>query len=73
MTAKYVSGEDDNRDGWYKSSYSGGSGGSCVEVKPGQSAVLVRDSKNRHPGHPAIGVPRTAWAVFVHTLTDSGD
>ncbi|RSM67795.1 DUF397 domain-containing protein [Kibdelosporangium aridum] len=65
-----ISGANDDREGWYKSSYSGGSGGSCVEVKSSDGEVLVRDSKNRHPGHPVIGVPRAAWCLLVDTLTN---
>ena len=34
-------------DGWYKSSYSGNGGGSCVEVKMASHGVLVRNSRDR--------------------------
>ena len=30
---------------WFKSSYSSGSGGDCVEIADAGTAVLVRDSK----------------------------
>lgn len=64
---------------WFKSSYSNGQGGDCVEVSydfagavwnksnynlPG--VVPVRDSKN--PAGPALVVPSTAWAAFVAGL-----
>ncbi|MEO3753421.1 DUF397 domain-containing protein [Streptomyces sp. B6B3] len=51
---------------WRKSSYSGGSNGSCVEVADHTpDAVPVRDSKN--PG-PALIIPTAAWQVFVARL-----
>ncbi|MFI0989853.1 DUF397 domain-containing protein [Streptomyces exfoliatus] len=49
---------------WFKSSYSNGQGGDCVEVSydvPG--VVPVRDSKN--PTGPALIVPAAAWSAFV--------
>ncbi|MFW6691781.1 DUF397 domain-containing protein [Streptomyces sp. MAR4 CNX-425] len=48
---------------WRKSSYSGGSGGSCVEVADGQPAVPVRDSKDPHG--PALVFTGEAWRSFV--------
>ena len=46
---------------WQKSSYSGGSGGQCIEVAaPGR--VLVRDSKNPDGGRLAFS-PQ-AWREF---------
>ncbi|HEY6315114.1 MAG TPA: DUF397 domain-containing protein [Streptosporangiaceae bacterium] len=35
-----------NKGSWRKSSYSGGSGGNCVEVADHGNRVLVRDTKN---------------------------
>lgn len=43
---------------WYKSSYSGGEGGSCVEIADGHGSVHVRDSK-RLTG-PRLAVPASA-------------
>lgn len=49
---------------WRKSSYSGGSGGECVEVGFGMpSAVPVRDSKD--PKGPALSFDTAAWTTFV--------
>jgi hypothetical protein len=49
---------------WRKSSYSGSSGtGSCVEVAFADSAVGVRDSKNK--SGPALAFSTTAWRRFV--------
>ena len=52
---------------WRKSSYSGGSGGNCVEVAtnlPG--LVAVRDSKS--PGAPALLLTLAQWRSFTATL-----
>lgn len=49
---------------WRKSSYSGGSNGSCVEVAHATpSLVPVRDSKAPHG--PALLFAAEAWASFV--------
>ena len=48
---------------WFKSSYSGGDGGQCVEVATGADAVHVRDSKD--VARPALRVSPDAWAGFV--------
>ncbi|MFH8711700.1 DUF397 domain-containing protein [Streptomyces zaomyceticus] len=48
---------------WFKSSYSGGEGGNCVEVATHPSAVHVRDSKDPHG--PQFAVSPAAWAAFV--------
>jgi uncharacterized protein DUF397 len=60
-----------DRDGWFKSSYSNGSAGSCVEVKPESGTILVRDSKDRRVGQPIIGVPSRGWDHFLNTITRS--
>ena len=52
---------------WRKSSYSGGSGGNCVEVAtnlPG--LVAIRDSK--HPNGPALVLPPATWQAFTTAL-----
>ncbi|MFF3176257.1 DUF397 domain-containing protein [Streptomyces sp. NPDC057900] len=49
--------------GWFKSSYSGGSQGDCLEVAAGHAAVPVRDSKS--PAGPAIVFATAGWASFV--------
>ncbi|MBQ1090135.1 DUF397 domain-containing protein [Streptomyces sp. B93] len=48
---------------WYKSSYSSGSGGDCVEIADAGAAVLVRDSKQPHAA--VISVPSVPWVAFV--------
>lgn len=55
---------------WRKSSYSGGSGGDCVEMSDGllPGAVPVRDSRRR--SGPVIVVPAGAWTAFVGAVRD---
>ncbi|MFE3163873.1 DUF397 domain-containing protein [Streptomyces sp. NPDC059224] len=48
---------------WFKSSYSGSSGDSCVEVAATEQAICVRDSKDVRRPHFAVG--RAEWARFV--------
>lgn len=48
---------------WFKSSYSTGGGGECVEVAATSQAVLVRDSKQL--AGPVLAVGAEAWAGFV--------
>ncbi|MFJ8623426.1 DUF397 domain-containing protein [Kitasatospora sp. NPDC093550] len=49
---------------WRKSSYSGGTGGQCIEVADGFDAITpVRDSKD--PSGPALVFSSTAWQSFV--------
>jgi hypothetical protein len=43
---------------WRKSSYSGGTGGECVELAAVSSGVLVRDSKDLDG--PVLGLTPTA-------------
>lgn len=49
---------------WFKSSYSGTSGGDCVEVAASLDAVYVRDSKVADSA-PMLRVGRDEWAAFV--------
>ncbi|MFF3418966.1 DUF397 domain-containing protein [Streptomyces sp. NPDC002698] len=49
---------------WFKSSYSGTSGGDCVEVAAGLDAMYVRDSK-AVAGGSVLRVDRGKWAAFV--------
>lgn len=53
---------------WRKSSYSGNTGGDCVEVADGflTGAVPVRDSKN--PSGPVVTVGADAWQSFLDGL-----
>ncbi|MFE3761240.1 DUF397 domain-containing protein [Streptomyces sp. NPDC059104] len=53
---------------WFKSSYSTGNGGECVEVASVDGSVHVRDSKNV-PG-PTLTVSPTAWTGLVSLAVD---
>jgi hypothetical protein len=54
---------DLTRARWRKSSYSGSSGGDCVEVADLTPRIAVRDSKN--PGAGAFSVAPETFAVFI--------
>ena len=55
--------------GWYKSSYSGGSQGECLEVARGHAGVPVRDSKAGSTG-PVLVFSSDGWAAFVGAVRD---
>jgi Domain of unknown function (DUF397) len=48
---------------WFKSTRSGGNGGSCVEVAELPDAIAVRDSKN--PTGPVLIFTVAEWRAFV--------
>jgi hypothetical protein len=48
---------------WFKSSYSSGEGGQCLEVATASGALHVRDSKR--PGDAMVIVSPQAWAGLV--------
>jgi len=48
---------------WRKSSYSGDTGGECVEVAPLNDLVAIRDSKR--PDGPVLTVSPSAFATFL--------
>jgi hypothetical protein len=48
---------------WRKSSYSGGTGGSCVEVAVAPGSSAVRDTRHRHLGH--LEFPAVEWAALL--------
>jgi len=47
---------------WRKSSYSGQSGGNCVEVADHGNRVLVRDTKDRNGA--TLRLTPDAWRLF---------
>ncbi|WP_405557366.1 DUF397 domain-containing protein [Streptomyces canus] len=56
-------------ESWRKSSYSGGSGGDCLEVSDGHpTRVPVRDSK--HPHGPKLTLRPEAWSAFVEAVIE---
>jgi hypothetical protein len=48
---------------WRKSSYSGNTGGNCVEIAFAVEAVAVRDSKNAIG--PMLSFNAAAWTAFL--------
>lgn len=54
---------------WFKSSYSTGSGGECVEVAACTGTIHVRDSKDR--SGPILTVAAGDWAAFVEFAAQS--
>lgn len=48
---------------WFKSSYSSGEGGQCVEVAACPGTIRVRDSKAKTG--PVLSVAPQGWAAFV--------
>ncbi|WP_435131505.1 DUF397 domain-containing protein [Actinacidiphila sp. bgisy144] len=60
-------------DAWFKSSYSDGTGNSCVEVANRLSVhadILIRDSKDK--SGPALHVTHEGWGALLD-LVRSGD
>ncbi|WP_405554828.1 DUF397 domain-containing protein [Streptomyces sp. NBC_01171] len=52
---------------WRKSTYSGGSGGNCLEVADAHPTLIpVRDSKT--PLGPKLAFRAEAWSAFVENL-----
>ncbi|MCQ8192587.1 DUF397 domain-containing protein [Streptomyces rugosispiralis] len=54
---------------WFKSSYSSGEGGECLEVAVTAQTVLIRDSKDTT--RPGLTVGRADWVRFVRYVTDA--
>ena len=64
-------GPDLSRATWRKSSYSNGTGGSCVEIAmltdaPGEHDIAVRDSKDPHG--PALTFTARHWRDFIAAI-----
>lgn len=53
---------------WFKSSYSSGGGGECIEVAAAMDAVHIRDSKAR--SGPVLTVAPDAWGGLVRLAAD---
>lgn len=52
---------------WRKSSYSGGTGGNCVEIAAlPANGRAVRDSKD--PNGPVLNLTKAQWAEFIKSL-----
>jgi hypothetical protein len=48
---------------FFKSSYSGGSSGNCLEARTAADHVLLRDTQHRHLGH--LEVPSAEWGALL--------
>ncbi|MFF0010797.1 DUF397 domain-containing protein [Streptomyces sp. NPDC005374] len=48
---------------WFKSSYSSGEGGECLEVAVTPGTIHLRDSK--YPTGPHLALSPAAWSAFV--------
>jgi hypothetical protein len=60
---------DLSRASWFKSSYSNGQGGACVEhARLADGSRVVRDSK--HPDGPALILSTSEWAAFIQGVRD---
>ncbi|MEU2378286.1 DUF397 domain-containing protein [Streptomyces misionensis] len=68
-TSKHTVSNSSTLTGWYKSSYSGGGQGDCLEVASGHTTVPVRDSK-AGPGGPALLFSPSGWTSFVGAIKD---
>ncbi|MEU1791701.1 DUF397 domain-containing protein [Streptomyces sparsogenes] len=53
---------------WFKSSYSGTQGDSCVEIAIAEGAVHIRDSKDLT--RPPFAVGREGWQRFVRFASE---
>ncbi|MDX3537439.1 DUF397 domain-containing protein [Streptomyces sp. MB09-01] len=52
---------------WFKSSYSSGEGGQCVEVAACPATIHVRDSKVT--AGPRLSVAPASWTAFLDGVT----
>jgi hypothetical protein len=53
---------------WFKSSRSGGNGGSCVEVRVHDGRIQTRDSKD--PDGPVLTFTPAEWSAFICGVRD---
>ncbi|MFD3560538.1 DUF397 domain-containing protein [Streptomyces sp. NPDC058686] len=58
-----VAGSNSDELTWFKSSYSAGNGGECVEVASRLGLTHVRDSKDK--AGPIVSLTASAWTGFV--------
>ncbi|MFJ4617983.1 DUF397 domain-containing protein [Streptomyces sp. NPDC088812] len=68
VSSEHTVSDSSTLTGWYKSSYSGGSQGDCLEVAHGHHGVPVRDSKA--PSGPVLVFSAGGWAAFVRAVRD---
>ncbi|MDQ0943389.1 DUF397 domain-containing protein [Streptomyces sp. V1I1] len=63
VSSEHTVSDSSTLTGWFKSSYSGGGQGECLEVARGYAGVPVRDSKAMNG--PALVFSADGWAVFI--------
>ena len=68
VSSEYTVSDSSALAGWYKSSYSGGGQGDCLEVARGHAHVPVRDSKAATG--PAVLFSRDGWTSFVTAVKE---
>ncbi|MFE3219116.1 DUF397 domain-containing protein [Streptomyces antimycoticus] len=66
VSSKHTTPHASTLTGWFKSSYSGGSNGDCLEITRVYADVPVRDSKDPHG--PALIFEPSAWSAFVSAV-----
>ena len=64
-----ASADDSRHPVWFRSSYSNGAGGECVECALTGDEVLVRDSKLATG--PVITLTDAAWHAFIGGVLES--
>ncbi|WP_411148488.1 DUF397 domain-containing protein [Streptomyces sp. A30] len=68
VSSEHTVSDSSSLTGWYKSSYSGGDQGECLEVARGHADVPVRDSKA--DSGPALVFSAGGWASFVSAVRE---
>ncbi|KUO02516.1 DUF397 domain-containing protein [Streptomyces caeruleatus] len=63
VSSEHTASDSSAFTGWYKSSYSAGNQGECLEVARGHATIPVRDSKSA-PG-PAVLFSTDGWRSFI--------
>ncbi|WP_405735361.1 DUF397 domain-containing protein [Streptomyces sp. NBC_00028] len=53
---------------WFKSSYSSGQGGECLEVALTPTTIHLRDSKTPEPHAPHLHLTPATWSTFLKSL-----
>ncbi|WP_405879878.1 DUF397 domain-containing protein [Streptomyces sp. NBC_01136] len=68
VSSEHTVSDSTSLSGWYKSSYSGGDQGECLEVARGYANVPVRDSKA--VTGPAVVFSAGGWSAFVNAVKE---
>lgn len=66
VSSEHTVSDSSTLTGWYKSSYSGGDQGDCLEVAQGHATVPVRDSKA--VTGPALLFSPDGWTSFIDAV-----